>query len=114
MTTRNWIIEQKFKGGRTVVCRLCGKRATRVFNAANTNYAWVVRAAEEYAHEHEASDAHQAALNAFHGDDVPDVSSEDQVISEVFGQPLPSVDERRRRAARATYRYVKRHEKDEA
>jgi hypothetical protein len=103
-----WVVEQQFKGGRVVICRLCGKRATRRYNAANTNYAEAIRAAEDYAREHEASDAHRGALDAYFGEDAPDVSHEELLLAEIFGSRPSSEVQRRRRAARGAYRRISR------
>jgi hypothetical protein len=87
-------------GGLLVYCRLCGRRATkRTFMATNTDYADARREATAYHWQHEHSAPHEAALAAFHAEDVPDLSPQDRLMAEIFDKPLPDERQRRRNAA---------------
>jgi NMD protein affecting ribosome stability and mRNA decay len=102
-----WVKVDEINGGQVVLCRLCGKRFTRTFWVEDTNYAEALRLATAYAWKHEHSEEHSAALAAFHGEQ-PEVSSEDALLTKIFGTEPPAEMALRRRAARSAAERVKR------
>ena len=99
-------------GGQIVYCALCGKHVCReTFWAEDTNYAEAFRLATAFAWHHEHSEPHRAALSAFHGDDAPRVTKEEELLAAIFERPLPTEGELRRRAARAAALAIARKER---
>lgn len=86
------------KGGWLVRCTLC-YRSKKTFMAVNTNYASAFDAAEAHAAEHELSEAHRAALEAFHHPPASE-SSEEKMLRRIFNRPPLTDLELRKRAAK--------------
>ena len=103
-----WLAVRPISGGQVAVCRLCGKGFTRTFLAKDTNYAEALRLATAYASRHEKSDAHAAALAAFHSDDAPTPTARAGSPAEIFGSEPRTEIEMRREAARAAAAKVRR------
>lgn len=99
-----WVQFEEFDGGITVACALCGRRGTRkVFRASYTNYAEMRRLATAYHSQHSDSEMHAAALAAYHDDPPPTPASELR-LSEVFKVAPPTLEQRRRAAAKLAAR----------
>ena len=104
-----WTRVNEIKGGLVVFCTLCGRRnAKRFFMAKDTNYAEARRLAVAFEASHRHSEMHEAALAAFHSDDVPAPSEQEKLLREIFGGPPPTMRELRRRAAADAATTVKR------
>lgn len=81
-------------------CLLCGSKATRkTFRAEATNYAEAFRLVTAHAWSHDHGEMHRAALAAYHGE-RPKASTADLLMADIFGEPLPSEHQMRRREAR--------------
>lgn len=108
MTQTGWVRVQEVPGGQVVFCRLCGSGKKRHFRASDTNYAEALRLATAYSWEHEHSDAHGAALAAFHSDKIFEATSEERLLARIFDRPEPDETQLRRQAAREAARKVQR------
>ena len=101
MNGERWVRVEDINGGQLVVCALCGKKVVRrAFLAKDTNYAEALRLATAFASRHAKSEVHAAAIEEFHhgGPWVP--TSEELMLSAVFGNAAPDEQTIRRRSAR--------------
>lgn len=105
----SWVKVREIPGGQLVLCGLCGtKQSRRSFYAENTNYAEALRLAIAYAWNHEHSEVHHLAAEAFHEEKPPESAKEESLLMEIFGTAPPTERERRKSYAQSVARLAVR------